>query len=253
MRQNRNSDVRKEEPVMKITFLGASHGVPEPHRRCSCTMIEVSGRYYFVDMGCPAIDDLITKGIPVDAVKAIFITHHHGDHTDGLLSMIGLCAWYFKTANPEVYLSKIEQADAIRGWLNTTTMAEQKTPYFEVKPGVIFDDGFLKVTAIATKHCDRSYAYLVEAEGKTVLFTGDLGHPDRDFPEIIKGKTTDLVVCEGAHFPVVDYLPHFAQCDIKKVCVNHYAPWNIPHIQQLTKDMGDVPVTMVSDGMEVTL
>ena len=118
---------------------------------------------------------------------------------------------------------------------------------------MIFDDGFLKVTAIATKHCDRSYAYLVEAEGKTVLFTGDLGHPDRDFPEIIKGKTTDLVICEGAHFPVVDYLPHFAQCDIKKVCVNHYAPWNIPHIQQLTKDMGDVPVTMVSDGMEVTL
>ena len=231
MRQNPNTNVRKEEPVMKITFLGASHGVPEPHRRCSCTMIEVSGRYYFVDMGCPAIDDLITKGIPVDAVKAIFITHHHGDHTDGLLSMIGLCTWYFKTANPEVYLSKIEQADAIRGWLNTTTMTEQKTPYFEVKPGVIFDDGFLKVTAIPTKHCDRSYAYLVEAEG----------------------KTTDLVVCEGAHFPVVDYLPHFAQCDIKKVCVNHYAPWNIPHIQQLTKDMGDVPVTMVSDGMEVTL
>lgn len=238
---------------MKITFLGTSHGVPEPHRRCSCTMIEVSGRYYFVDMGCPAIDDLVTRGIPVDAVKAIFITHHHGDHTDGLLSMIGLCTWYFKTADPEVYLSQIEQADALRTWLNSTTTTPQRPAYFEVKSGQIYDDGFLKVTAIPTQHCDRSYAYLLEAEGKSVLFTGDLGHPDRDFPEIIKGRTTDLVVCEGAHFPVVDYLPHFAQCDIRKVCVNHYAPWNIPHIQQLAKDMGDVPVTMVNDGTEVTL
>ena len=53
---------------MRITFIGASHGVPEPNRKCSCTLIEISGRYYFVDMGTPAIDHLVTAGIPVDAV-----------------------------------------------------------------------------------------------------------------------------------------------------------------------------------------
>lgn len=88
---------------MKITFLGASHGVPEANRRCSCTMVEVSGRYYFVDMGIMAIDELVTRGIPVDAVKGIFITHMHGDHTNGLFSFVDLITWYFKNVDPEIF------------------------------------------------------------------------------------------------------------------------------------------------------
>jgi len=34
---------------MKILFLGTSHGVPEANRRCSCTMIEIGDKRYFVD------------------------------------------------------------------------------------------------------------------------------------------------------------------------------------------------------------
>ena len=51
---------------MQITFLGASHGVPEANRRCSCTLIETNGRYYFIDMGVNAIDALRTRGIEVE-------------------------------------------------------------------------------------------------------------------------------------------------------------------------------------------
>ena len=53
---------------MKITFLGSSHGVPEPHRRCSSAMIEVGENVYFVDMGVMAICDLVDRGIPVERV-----------------------------------------------------------------------------------------------------------------------------------------------------------------------------------------
>ena len=60
---------------MQITFLGASHGVPEANRRCSCTLIETNGRYYFIDMGVNAIDALRTRGIEVEDIKGIFITH----------------------------------------------------------------------------------------------------------------------------------------------------------------------------------
>lgn len=35
---------------MKITFIGSSHGVPEPHRKCSCIMIEIGEQVYFIDM-----------------------------------------------------------------------------------------------------------------------------------------------------------------------------------------------------------
>ena len=75
---------------MKITFLGSSHGVPEANRKCSCIMIEVGENIYFVDMGTPSIDELRKRGKSVDAVKGVFITHMHGDHTDGLIQFVDL-------------------------------------------------------------------------------------------------------------------------------------------------------------------
>ena len=89
---------------MKITFIGSSHGVPEPNRKCTSIMIEAGENVYFIDMGTPAIDALRTRGISIDRVKGIFITHMHGDHTNGLIPFIDLITWYFKTPDPAVFL-----------------------------------------------------------------------------------------------------------------------------------------------------
>ena len=77
---------------MKITFLGSSHGVPEPNRKCSCIMVEVEQNIYLIDIGTPAIDLLRRRGKSIDAVKGVFITHMHGDHTDGLIQFADLIA-----------------------------------------------------------------------------------------------------------------------------------------------------------------
>lgn len=238
---------------MRITFIGASHGVPEPNRKCSCTMIEISGRYYFIDMGTPTIDHLVTAGIPVDAVKGVFVTHMHGDHTNGLIPFIDLLSWYYKTADPVICLPNISAVKAIENWIIATQSSARELNYKEVQPGVIFDDGFLKVTAIPTLHCERSYAYFLEAEGKSILFTGDLGHPDKDFPVIAKEHETDLIVCESAHFDATDYLPHLKECKTKLIYVNHYQGKKIPSVLKLAADMGDVPVRLAYDGSEISL
>jgi len=65
-------------------------------------MLEIKGRYYFIDMGTPVIDHLVTAGIPIDAVKGVFITHMHGDHTNGLIHFVDLISWYFKTSDPTI-------------------------------------------------------------------------------------------------------------------------------------------------------
>lgn len=238
---------------MIIRFIGASHGVPEPNRKCSCTMIEISGRYYFIDMGTPPIDYLVTAGIPVDAVKGIFITHMHGDHTNGLVSFVDLISWYFKTSDPTICLPNIEGAKAIENWIKVTQSSTRKLNYQEIQPGVIFDDGFLRVTAIPTLHAERSYAFFLEGEGKSIIFTGDLKHPDKDFPEIAKERETDLIVCESAHFNATDYLPHLQACKTKLVYVNHYQGKLIPYILKLAEEMGDIPVKLAYDGSEIKL
>jgi ribonuclease BN (tRNA processing enzyme) len=238
---------------MKITFLGTSHGVPEPNRRCSCTMVEVGGRYYFVDMGMNAIDELITRGIRVDAVKGVFVTHMHGDHTDGLVQFGDLIGWKFKTADPVLFLPEEAGIEALKTWYKLADTGRWDMRFEVVHPGLIYDDGILKVTAIPTRHCANSYAYLLEAEGKRVLFTGDLQHPNVDFPVVAEELRMDLMVCEGAHFPPTEYAPILRRCKPGRVVINHMGAWSVPYIHQLAKDMETIPVVMANDHMEVNL
>ena len=239
--------------MMRITFLGTSHGVPEANQRCSCTMIEAGGRYYFVDMGVLPIEQLRTRMISPDLVKGVFVTHMHGDHTNGLLSFVDLISWYFQMAEPVICLPSMAGVKVISDWLSVNQVQMRPLEFRQVEPGTVFDDGVLKVTAVATQHCENSFAYVAEADGKRVLFTGDLRRPDVDFPQIAREKEMDLVICEAAHFPATEYEPILRECKVKKVCVNHYAPWNIPYIQKLEGNMKELPVVLVHDGTEIVL
>ncbi|MBR6570207.1 MAG: ribonuclease Z [Clostridia bacterium] len=239
---------------MKITFLGTSHGVPEASRKCSCIMFEIAGNIYFVDMGTPVVEQLRKRGKSADAVKGVFITHMHGDHTDGLVQFVDLLTWYFKTPDPTIVLSHPEIEVALNLWLTGTQAGrEKKINYQKVEEGVVFDDGVLKVTAIPTKHCPGSFAYLLEAEGKTVLCTGDLSRPSEDFPYV--DKKLDLMICESAHFPATDYLPVLDRIDVKKICVTHYSPRRMLSLYQFQQAMAEreQPIIIATDDLEIDL
>ena len=239
---------------MKITFIGSSHGVPEPNRKCTSIMIEVGTNVYFIDMGTPAIDALRTRGISIDAVKGIFITHMHGDHTNGLIQFVDLITWYFKTPNPAIHLPVMEAAKVIDDWLKVTLNgAEKEIDYREVKPGLLFDDGTIRVTAYATEHCFKSYSYLVEAEGKAILFTGDLRNPGVDFP--IVEKPLNLLVCESAHFPATDYVPVLEKIDVSKVCVTHYSDKFLASVLDLQATLAekDIPSVKATDNLSIEI
>ena len=99
---------------MKLTFLGTSHGLPEKDRYCSCTMIDINGRKYLVDAGAPFVNMLIRRDIPLCDLKAIFITHLHGDHTNGLPEFVDLISWYYKDVNTAMLLPEQIGVDALK-------------------------------------------------------------------------------------------------------------------------------------------
>lgn len=240
---------------MHITLLGTSHGVPELNRRCSCAMIQVGDRYYFVDMGMNPLPDLINRGISMDSVKGVFITHTHGDHVNGIPAFAHSLHWPFKTADPVFLIPEQNIVDLLKQWLSAIKHGPaRELRWIVYKEGVIYNDGYLKVTAIPTKHLDVSYAFLLEAEEKRVLFTGDLEreHPT-DFPQIAYDVPLDMIFCEGAHFPVTEYKPIFEKCDVKQVCIQHWAPWNRVNFSGLINHFESLPITVAGDGEEFDL
>jgi len=210
--------------AMKLVFIGTSHGVPEPHRRCSSYILECGGCYYLIDMGTQVIEDLRRRAVDVDRVRLAICTHPHGDHTDGLISFVDLVNWYFKTADPQILLPDARLIPPLKQWL--TVINNGKPPREDLQldvfsEGIAFEDENLRVTAIRTQHCENSYAFFIEAEGKKLLFTGDLCRPSVDFPEIAFETALDLIVCETAHFSPEDCIPFFNKTNSKRIIHTH--------------------------------
>ncbi len=242
---------------MKITFFGSSHGVPEPHRKCASILVEVGENRYFIDMGTQSIEKLIDRRIPVASVKAIFITHMHGDHTDGLFSYLDLCNWYYTDADPKIYLPADvkEIRDVIDRWLTLNGHPMRNFDFQEVTAGVLYQDDTIRLTAFKTMHTNNSYAYLMEAEGKRVLFSGDLHvRTAEDFPVEVLDEPLDLAVCECAHFEATVYLPYFENNkNLKRLCFNHYSDRFLSSVLAMESMLPEIEVFRATDDMEIIL
>ncbi len=240
---------------MRIIFEGTSHGVPEAGKKCACTRIEVGGRNYFIDAGCDLAQVLADKRIPFESVSGIFITHSHMDHSVGLLPFYAITAWYYKESNPPVYVPGENLVELVKHFFEAYGYELRPTQKLEVvREGTFFDDGVLKVTAIKTMHHHDSHAFLVEAEGKRILFSGDIKGPGIDFPDVYD---IDAAVLEGAHLWVNDYVDEIKKHNIRSVYINHYGNYlgrpNSERFVYLRNAIDPIPAMLTTDGAEITL
>ena len=136
--------------MMRLTFIGTSHGVPEPHRRCSSNLLEVNGAYYIIDMGTQTIEELRRLGIRIEDVRLVICTHPHGDHTNGLVSFVDLVNWYYKKASPLILLPDENMIAPLKAWNEATegyavALVEAMSQAHHVRlPGTDKRDAFLK-------------------------------------------------------------------------------------------------------------
>ena len=151
---------------MRVRFIGTSHGVPEKTRKWTSVMIEAGENVYLVDAGASVADGVIRAGKSLDSVKAIFITHQHGDHMNGLPAFVDIISWYYKNSNPMIFLPNEGIEKPLTALIDASFGGShiRDIKYRVIKEGVIYDDGTLKVCAIETEHMKAknspSFAFL---------------------------------------------------------------------------------------------
>ena len=238
---------------MRIKFFGTSSGSSRANRQCSCAMVETGGKRYIVDIGMDINHALQTVGLNVSKISAVFITHMHADHTDGLPSFLR----FGRTEPVKVMLPPPMEktVKAIEGWLacNYHKVPLEKVSFSEITEGLIFDDGNIKVTAYRTQHSEYSYSFLFEAEGKRVLFTGDMTrNPETDFAYAALDGGLDAAICELGHFPAYKYAEIFKDNVPRKIYINHISTKFIDTAYAFQRESA-LPIRLAHDGREVEI
>ena len=77
-----------------VTILGSSSAKPTLSRHPSAQAVNVHEQYYLVDAGEGVQQQLIRCGINPLKLRAVFISHLHGDHVFGLFPLISTLALY---------------------------------------------------------------------------------------------------------------------------------------------------------------
>lgn len=253
---------------MKITFLGSSHGVPVPGRHCTSMMVEVGENVYLIDAGAPVTELLLSRWNSVEdraglnRIKGVFTTHKHSDHTFGLIDLICLACWYHREARWVSYLTDEALMDAmvrvIEASFSKDHYDHDRLPLRLAGEGTVYQDDHIKVTYIKTAHTTDSCAILLEAEGKRVLFAGDLSSKllAEDFPKVALEEETDLVICELAHFSADRIRPYMERCKTKQWWFNHVSNLatgeKLEAIQAMKNDFS-YPVYAANDNDEILL
>lgn len=182
-------------PRTKVVLLGTGTPVPDPDRSGPSTAIVVDDRAYLVDFGPGVVrraeSASLSRKIPAvepGNLKVAFVTHLHSDHTAGFSDLI-LTGWTSgRTVPLEVYgptgiQSMAEHIlQAYRVDIETRTNPDGNQRRFpdgakvnahEVKPGVVYKDEKVTVTAFATKHAMESYGYRFDTPDRSIVISGD--------------------------------------------------------------------------------
>jgi ribonuclease Z len=90
---NMNADrVAALSDGLHVTLCGAGGPLPDRIRSAPCVAIVAGDSLYLVDAGSGAARNLIAVGYQPLQVEAVFLTHFHSDHIDGL-GELGMLRW----------------------------------------------------------------------------------------------------------------------------------------------------------------
>ncbi len=232
---------------MKIHFLGTCHGAQEKNRYFTCMILEVNDAYYLIDAGAPFLYLMKNMDMDPGKFKAGFITHMHADHA--------LHAYTFVRAGGSVlYLpeeSDIQGMEDLIYYMHAEWAHHRfgKCAIKCIADGTFYRDENIAVTSIPTKHLARgkSFGFMIEAEGKRLLFTGDLNDSFEDYPTVTQEYDFDAVICELTHFTVETAIPKFNLTRTKQIIFNHIRDDKVALLKE-NEDKLKIPYYLTNDG-----
>jgi ribonuclease BN (tRNA processing enzyme) len=178
----------------QIVLLGTGTPVADPDRSGPCVAIVVDDEPYLVDAGpglvrrASAAHQQGVAGLGMKNLKRLFLTHLHSDHTLGLPDLI-YTPWILGREDPlEVYgppgtqtlvdhivVAYAEDTHLRIEGLEDGNRTGHKVIVHEIRPGDVYCDERVRVTAFPVQHgsWEHAYGFRFETPERTIVVSGD--------------------------------------------------------------------------------
>ena len=247
---------------MRLTVIGCSGSYPGPDSSASCYLLEEEhhGRTWriLLDLGSGALGSL-QRHTDARTIDGVFLSHLHADHC------LDLCGYYvLRKYHPDGAMPRIPV------WGPSDTAGRMARAYdLDEDPGMTEEFDFVAygatavqfgpftITARRVVHPVTAYALRVEADGRSLAYSGDTGvcHGLDD-----TARDADLFLCEasfleGAPNPTDLHLTGeeagrtAAGAASRRLVLTHIPPWHDPQ-QVLAEAVAvyDGPVELATPG-----
>jgi len=220
---------------MKLTIIGFWGGYPNKNGASSGYILEHEGFNLLIDCGSGILAK-IQNIIQPEELDAVLISHYHTDHIAdiGVLQHARLIQGFLGKSFPTlpIYGHSLDKAEFA------------KLTYKEITKGIAYSPndvltvGPFQVSFLITDHPVPCYAMRIDANGKSMVYTGDSSFKE-EFIEFSKGA--DLLLCEcnfyqnqngksAGHMNSVDAGRLAARAGVKQLILTH-----LPHYGDLSK------------------
>jgi ribonuclease Z len=186
----------------------------------ACIAVITPQHFFLIDSGAGSTDNINRLGLPTNRLQGLLLTHFHSDHIAEIYE-VNLGSWVSGRPAPLTIYGPTgvdEVVDAINAGYRQDRIyrtghhgAELLPPalgileHKTIAPGVMFEDGDLKITAYVAEHppIEPAVGYRFDYRGRSVVISGD-GNVNGDTLKIADGA--DLLLHDALSLPTVSAL-----------------------------------------------
>ena len=219
---------------MKLTIIGFWGGYPKQNGASSGYLLEHEGFKLLIDCGSGVLAKMQNLIEPED-LDAVLISHYHPDHIAdiGVLQHARLIQGFLGKSFPTlpIYGHPLDQTEFAKLTYKEITKGNAYSPNEALTTGPF------KVSFLKTDHPAPCFAMRIEADGKSLVYTGDSSFKE-EFIEF--GKDADLLLCEcnfyqhqngksAGHMNSIDAGKFAESAGVKQLILTH-----LPHYGDLS-------------------